>query len=384
MKIPWCFFLWTACVVVVDTTTTTTTNLEKAVNHVWQGMMEANAYQEPFLIHRPYSETPGDAVSEGVGYGMLIAWALNDSLTLDRLYDGADQTMWNGRFYDWRVDAHHQKVAYGAATDAEQDIAAALILVLKKMERGMWPRSRYEKYGVRARTILDQLWSQGITYQGTLRPGYGWGGDDFVNVGYFAPAWYRLFAEFQPNRDWMRVVDRSYAILEKSPGYDRGLVPDWMTPEGQWVYSGLGYNAYGDGRYLYKDAIRTLWRVGTDFLWNDDDRARLYLDKALGFLGTIQQANFFQMDGSLVPADDVWVFDGGQRQRPRREHSCLTVGMWGIPLFLRGNSSHDVISEMLTFYTPNATHWEAENNEMYFEQFLACFGALIFCGQWWM
>ena len=220
-----------------------------------------------------------------------------------------------------------------------------------------------------------------------------------MNVGYFAPAWYRLFNEADIHeRDWLRVVDRSYTILENSPGYARGLVPDWMTPEGGWT-SNLGYNAYGDGRYMYKDAIRTLWRIGTDWLWFGEERALDFLTNARFFMqhvyGGIHSANFFQMDGSLVPEGDQWIFEDGKRERPRREHSPLTVGMWGIPIFLIGSPEEKeaVVRELMKFYTPNATYWglvrnvddpleTTDHNEMYFEQFLASFGALIFSGAW--
>jgi endo-1,4-beta-D-glucanase Y len=373
-------------------------DLSNALTNVWHGIVSANNDREPFLIHRPYSETAGDAVSEGVGYGLLMALFLDDEATFHRLFEGAESTMWNGRCYDWRVDQYNHRSAFGAATDAEQDIAAALLMAHEKIVQGNWtlPENRYAQ---RAQTIMDNLWNQGITWQGTLRPGYGWGGDDFVNVGYFAPAWYRLFHRMdEKKRDWMRVVDRSYFILKNSPGYDLGLVPDWMTPDGQWT-SNLGYNAYGDGHYMYKDAIRTLWRIGTDYLWFGDERALEYLGNARFFLehiyNGIQSANFFRMDGTLVPETDVWVFDDGHRQRGRREHSPLTIGMWGITIFLLGSPEEQeaVVHELLKFYQPNATYWGLDtnpedpgettaHNEMYFEQFLGSFGALIFCGLW--
>lgn len=371
-------------------------DLKNAVTNVWRGLVNANNDRSPFLIHRPHSETPGDAVSEGVGYGLLMALFLNDQATFDRLVDGSETTMWNGQCYDWRVDSNNQRAAYGGATDAEQDIAAALLMAQDRVLSGNWSDTKNGFYGQRAQTMMDNLWSQGVTSDGTVRPGYGWGGDDFVNVGYFAPAWYRLFGRADTQRrDWEKVVDQSYAILEKSPGYPLGLVPDWMTPGGQWT-SNLGYNAYGNGHYFYKDAIRTLWRIGTDWMWFHDPRALAYLTKARDFLQSVNEANFFQMDGSLVPADDVWVFDNGQQQRARREHSPLTVGMWGIPLFLLGSPEEQrvVVNELLRFYqSPNATYWgldvnpsdaleTVQHNEMYFEQFLASFGALLFTGLW--
>lgn len=374
-------------------------SLNNAIQCVWQGFIDRNHYQQPFLIHRPYSETPGDAVSEGVGYGLILALYNNDQTNFNNLLQGAEQTMWNGQCYDWRVGGNNQRMSNGGATDAEQDIAAMLIMAQSKVNCGNWSDYQSGFYGNRAQTMLDNFWAQGVTWSHIVRPGYYWGGDNFVNVGYFAPAWYRIFNSFDnQHRNWLAVVDKSYEILNKSPGHELGLVPDWMTPSGQFT-SGLGYNAYGDGHYMYKDAIRTLWRIGTDYLWYGDTRALQYLQNAYNFLeeayGGIGGANFFQMDGNLIPSQDVWYFDAGQRQRHRQEHSPLTIGMWAIPIKICGNDSQIVtaIEEMLCFYQPNKTYWGLEenpwdinediyHNEMYFEQFLASFGALILDGSW--
>lgn len=351
--------------------------IDEAIDRVWlDGFVADNIGRSPFLIHRPRSETPGDAVSEGVGYGLILAMYCNDQIHFDALLEGADATMWNGAYYDWRVNTDNQRVAYGGATDAEQDIAAMLIMAHRRED---W----IDGYGYadRALLILDHLWTNGIQ-DGILRPGYDWGGYDLVNPGYFAPAWYRMFHEFDTRRrDWMSVVDRSYDILERSPGYDKGLVPDWMTAYGGEARN-LGYNAYGDGRYMYKDAIRALWRIGTDLEWNGDERARQYIENARRFLtdaGGMSAANFYQMDGELVPDGDVWVFDGGSETRPRREHSPLTVGMWA---FAAENKT-EARTMLMSFYE-SGPYWrsDAAPNEMYFEQFLGEFGALYLSGRW--
>lgn len=371
-------------------------DMNRAIENVWTGLVQRNQlYAGPFLIHRPFSETPNDAVSEGIGYGLIIAMYCNDQEHFDMLLEGADATMWNGQYYDWRVDAYGNKMALGGATDAEQDIAAMLIMAQSRVDSGEWMDYHNGYYRQRAVQILSNLWQQGIV-DGILRPGYQWGGTDFVNVGYFAPAWYRLFQQFDPDpsHDWGSVVETSYAILNNSPGIANGLVPDWMTPIGGFT-TDVGYNAYGGGAYMYKDAIRVLWRVGTDFVWNRDNRARDYIEKANSFLwdvhGGITGANFFDMDGGLLPITDEWIFDGGKRTRPRREHSPMTVGMWSIPCALAGNETQKkgCAQELLRLYEPNATYWGLTTgnetilqNEMYFDQFLALFGALFFSGRW--
>ena len=143
----------------------------------------------------------------------------------------------------------------GAASDAEEDVALALIFADKLVSAGKWQPYTSAKLGsdykAHAQKILDCMWSsKQITSNGILAPGAGWGGYEFVNPGYFSPAWYKVFAKFDSNGDrWNTVVDKSYEIIALSPGYGMGMVPDWMTPEGGWVGSaGLGYNAYFESR----------------------------------------------------------------------------------------------------------------------------------------
>lgn len=334
------------------------------------------------LVHRPRSETPGDAVSEGVGYGLLASVFVDDKQSFDQLLEAADAHLWNGRWHDWRADEWGNVVATGAATDAEQDIAAALLLAQRKVDRGAWAEGTIS-YRLRAQQILDSMWDFSmITTSGNVAPGAGWGGDGFINPGYFAPLWYRLFLEEDGNvarHPWEMVIEKGYTSLRDSPGFERGLVPDWMTPNGGWV-SNLGYNSYGDGRYLFKDAIRVFWRIGTDYLVSGDERARALLENAIGFLPELTQANFFTMEGQSVPCGDVWLFDGGQMERPRCEHSCLTVGMWSIVHHALGRDTR----YFLTFFDETSGAWASDNypNELYFEQFLALFAAITISGKW--
>ena len=364
--------------------------LEEAIHQAYVGIINRNEeYPKPFLIHRPFSETPRDAVSEGVGYGLLLALYLDDQSTFDRLLEGADQMMWNGVCYDWRVNEQGQKTGIGAATDAEQDIAFAL---LKADEQSGWnPNPFYRERGL---TILHQLWERGIE-NGILRPGYYWGGFSLVNPGYFSPAWYKEFARWDPSHDWLSVVDRSYEIIAKSPGYEKGLLPDWMDANGRPA-TNLGYNAYGDGNYMFKDAIRVFWRLGMDAIWNQDERAIAFLKKAYQFQPDIKKANFYQMNGELLPENDEWIFGGGKKTRSRREHSPLTVSMWAIPIWLFGTEGErqGVIDEFAFFFPEcSQTYWgritnprdpneTIDHNEMYFDQFLAEFGSMVVADQW--
>jgi hypothetical protein len=89
------------------------------------------------------------------------------------------------------------------------------------------------------------------------------------------------------------------------------------------------------------------------------------------------------MEGNVVPCSDVWYFDGGNMQRPRCEHSALTVGMWSIVHQCQGHTE-DAVSYLLSFFNATTGQWMSDDypNELYFEQFLALFGAIVLSGQW--
>uniref|UniRef100_I2CQP6 Glycoside hydrolase family 8 n=1 Tax=Nannochloropsis gaditana (strain CCMP526) TaxID=1093141 RepID=I2CQP6_NANGC len=370
----------------------------------WEGLKARNI--DPYdikLVHRPRSETPNDAVSEGVGYGLLLALYSNDQEYFNMQLDNAERYMWNWRnFHDWRINEQGSIQGTGAATDAEEDIALACIFAQHLVDKGVWEPHTTPKgasYGKRAQEILDAMWDVGMIQDGKfLAPAAGWGGRDFVNPGYFAPAWYKIFAEFDANadrHDWKAVVDQSYESILANVGSDKGLIPDWMTPAGTFYYQGLGYNAYLDGRGFYKDAIRTHWRLATDALWFNDERAKEFLAKAYTFLegkGGPKEANFFTMEGEPVPMTDFWDFDNNQRRRHRFEHSHLTMGMWATTGFVAAGpkESKPYSDELLSFYE-GGDYWghkidpaggteDIEHNEMYFDQFLAWFGASTISG----
>lgn len=374
--------------------------LSEALEKTWEGIKERNI--DPYRIkcvHRPYSETPDDCVSEGIGYGMILALYSNDQEYFNTIWESAETYMWNGRYYDWRIDVNGFKTGMGAATDAEQDIAFALISAQSRVDKRVWVIPPFHVgYGERAQNIMDNMWNTGmISSNKNVAPGAGWGGNEFVNPGYFAPAWYRIFrdVDVSENHDWGTVIDNCYDIIQRNVGYDNGLIPDWISTDGNYYQGSLGYNAYGDGRYMFKDGIRILWRIGTDYAWYGDSRAKAFLEKSYDFItekGGADASNYYQMNGELIPEDDIWQFDGGQRYRHRREHSPLTIGMWSVVPFVLGKSDiAEYGNELLSFYEPNSTYWGksvSENdedilhNEMYFDQFLAWFGGVVLNNTW--
>lgn len=371
-------------------------NLSDVLINSYNGIKQRNIENYDLrLVHRPFSEYPNDIVSEGLGYGLLSSLYFDDYNTFNDLVMLGER-MWNSMYYNWHFDEEGNLMDAGGATDAEEDIALALIFAYRKMTRKEWPSLQSEFYRTRAQKILDNMWSFSmLSENGYICPGSNWGCDSLINFSYFAPAWYKIFLQFDsnPNHDWNFIIDQNYNLLENTIGYQKGLVPDWTNTKGGFVEIGsLGYNAYGDGRYFFKDAIRMLFRIGADFLWFNDTRAKTYLENAMNFIQNASRANFYTTDGEELPIDDIWIFDGGKKQRKRREHSHLTISMWSIPFSLLGDrmQREDFKNELARFSENNVNYWgktddpidneDIRHNEMYFDQFLAIFGGLIMNG----
>jgi hypothetical protein len=124
------------------------------------------------------------------------------------------------------------------------------------------------------------------------------------------------------------------------------------------------------------------------------------LDKAIAFLNSRGSpaplyANFFDIEGNLLPEEDTEQLGGDELNiiRKRREHSHLTVGMWAAAAMASGGAAlaEGYSDELLKFYKPGTDFWgyavdpsggteDTLHNEMYFDQFLAWFGASILGG----
>jgi endo-1,4-beta-D-glucanase Y len=383
------------------------------LRNTWNGLKRRNV--DPYntgMVHRPRSEQPGDAVSEGVGYGMILALYSNDQNYFNKIWDGGERTLWNGRFYDWRSDQFGNIIGTGAATDAEQDIAMMLIFADHLVNQGIWSAHvspQGATYASRAQDLLDLIWSDMIDGGRYLRPGNFWGGRDLTNIGYFSPAWYRLYQQFDARADhnWQAVIDQGYQTISAGSGYSRGLVADWSDAWGNTLAEGPGYNAYDNGQSMFKDGIRIYWRLATDALWFQESRATRFLGNAMTFLqqqanagGTSAMtnspahlANFYQLNGTQVPATDIWTeFNGGNSQRSRNEHSHLTLGMWASAAIGSGDVAlAERFSRQLQTFYEGGSYWGKTtdasgknetfaNNENYFDQFLAWFGAITLNG----
>ena len=119
----------------------------------------------------------------------------------------------------------------GAATDSDEDMAWALVMADRQ-----WggKGALDEDYLAYAKRHIDAIWKNEVEPYApyVLKPGDRWGGSLITNPSYFAPAYYRLFAEVSGNPNWLKVIDSSYDIIaQESERHQR--------QHQQWARSGL-------------------------------------------------------------------------------------------------------------------------------------------------
>jgi endo-1,4-beta-D-glucanase Y len=228
-------------------------------------------------------------VSEGMGYGMLLAAYTGDKALFDGLLG-----YWKGHpssqsmLMTWKIPG-----GSGSATDADEDTAFALQLARKQ-----WGSA----YDSDASTILSQILSADVTSDNYLKSGNNFGSKDPTNPSYFAPSFYKYFATVDTGNAsrWNALVTNGYTLLNSISGTN-GLVPAWCysncTQRGS---NGLNYT--DEQRYQY-DSHRTPWRIGLDKCWNNDSNATTYLNKVVGFFASASDTEGISSLGDIYESN---------------------------------------------------------------------------------
>jgi len=252
----------------------------------------------------PGAET-NSTVSEGIAYGMLIAVAMGDQPLFDSLWKYSQEFLNENGLMHWYINAAGTQVlGSGGATDSDEDIAWALVMASRQ-----WGGSGSldKPYLDHAKAQIQRIWDHEIDHgRGDLvLAGDTWN-EVVFNPSYFAPNQYRIFGMVSgKTADWNRVIDTGYATLAKclnsqNGNADNGLAPAWCNTEG----APTGTN--GASNYQY-DSARVPFRIGQDYCYSGEPRAREYLVKVSAFFAGVGAANIvdgYGLDGSPQPDKD--------------------------------------------------------------------------------
>ncbi len=159
-----------------------------------------------------------------------------------------------------------------------------------------------------AKQLLGDIWKYEIDNNRLPKNGSGWGDDNSLNISYFAPAYYRVFANVTGEARWGKdVVDYIYTVIgqnlnDSNGNKTNGLVPAFSKADGSAAavapgQSGLAFN------YQY-DACRTPFRIGLDACFSNEQRAVDYVEKTSGFFSAIGAAKIvdgYELNGNPKP-----------------------------------------------------------------------------------
>ncbi|MEO1209254.1 MAG: glycosyl hydrolase family 8 [Cyanobacteria bacterium J06638_20] len=241
-------------------------------------------------------EADARTVSEGQAYAMLRAVLIDDPDTFERTLNWAENNLQRQEgtaqldsLWAWTW-GQKQDGTWGIqdvnfASDADVDAIAALILASRR-----WNRPDYLAL---ARTKLEDLWNESVWVVGdrayllpgpitAFRPDPG---KLVLNPSYLFPSAFRLFAQVDPDHDWMRLVDTSYTVLNDAATVSAVELPsDWVQIN---AYTGrvrpLENHPTLTSKYGF-DAYRVWWRIALDALWFEEERATDFLQDTLPYI----------------------------------------------------------------------------------------------------
>lgn len=220
-------------------------------------------------IIRP--ENGNDTVSEGIGYGMLIAVFMNDQPLFETLWTYAQAHPDGKGLMTWCIASgvSGSCSGSGSATDGDEDIAYALLMATKQ-------------WGTHASDAMTQIKNilKNEVSGNILEGGDGFNNASEIDPSYFAPSYYRAFAAFDSadSAAWMGVLSESYTILAAATGAD-GLVPNWVNTGGTGISSVDSTN----GPYFGYDSCRIPFRVAMDYCINGEPKAQQYAQAIAAF-----------------------------------------------------------------------------------------------------
>jgi endo-1,4-beta-D-glucanase Y len=263
-----------------------------------------------------------ETVSEGQAYGMLFASLFDEQSLFDGLWlFAADHLNSNGLMH-WKIGGYRQVSGTGAATDADVDMAIALVNACMKVRQGTWTVSANNlDYCALAHTMIGKIWQTEVDHPGPgpsgglnnnagyeLIPGDSWNlrseyPEGITNLSYFAPGYFRVFAAFTGNTGWNSVIERGYEIVDAAqskPGNCSKLVSNWNQYDGDpQVVSWQGNTS----NYFGWDGARFAWRVAVDRHWYNSAESRETMNEIGGFFGSVGASNImaeYQLNGQPV------------------------------------------------------------------------------------
>ena len=215
----------------------------------------------------------GVTTSEGQGYAMLRAVWSNDRSTFESVWHWTQQHLQvrNDKLFAWKW--HGKVLSLHTATDADTDIALALLLAARRFDN-----AQYEHEAI---AILHSIWDLEILHlpSGSYVTAGNWSvHEDYptIHVAYLAPYAYEVFASIDTQHDWRKVIESSYALLHWLYDDQQTVLPPEV------VYLDRAHGGFllkhprsGETSAFGYDAFPLFWRIALDGQWFGRSEAAL-------------------------------------------------------------------------------------------------------------
>jgi len=313
-------------------------------------------------------DNTAQTVSEGIGYGMLLAAYAGDKDLFNRLWAYYKQFRNANGVMHWRIDGCTTVSGQNGATDAELDAAMALIVA-----NYQWPNtSSPHNYKTDAVTLINAIKNKEINSSDyTFENGDSWK-PACRNPSYQAPGYARVFKVFMAengqanNAYWDNVIQKTESLLINNANTTSGLSTNWCTPAGPPNSSCSGSGTAPD-KFGY-DACRAPWRQAVDYIWYGPSAMQTITNRQAAYwigkggAGSIQGGDNLNHDGSGSGS-----------------HNAAFVGPVGaLSLSISNTTANQAFCNAL--YTENKNDALASG---YFTKILQMIGLFVQTGNFW-
>ncbi|MGN6644989.1 MAG: glycosyl hydrolase family 8 [Cytophaga sp.] len=249
-------------------------------------------------------DNTSETVSEGIGYGMLLAAYAADKDLFNRLWAYYKQYRNGNGVMHWKISGCNSVIGQNGATDAELDAAMALVVA-----NYQWPNTTSpHNYKTDAVALINAIKSHEINASDyTFENGDTWK-PACRNPSYQAPGYARVFKVFMAengqaaNAFWDNVIQKTESLLISNAHATSGLATNWCTPAGPPSSSCSGSGTAPD-KFGY-DACRAPWREGVDYIWYGPSAMQTITNKqtalwiSKGGAGSVRGGDGINQDGS--------------------------------------------------------------------------------------
>lgn len=216
------FFIFTAIAIIFFVKDNSNTKEGDMINQLYHEWKHSYVEKLPDGTCRVIDPQQNNiTVSEGIGYGMMFSAFLEDQETFDGLLNYEKKYEDQNHLMNWKVDSSSQIVGTGSATDADEDMAYALLRAYS-----VWQEDRYLQESL---TKITSIKKYEINGDFEVLPGDQWGSNAPYNPSYVAPYYYALFEKVSEDEDWSTIQTVNLKKLHEHMNQVTGFLPDWIS-----------------------------------------------------------------------------------------------------------------------------------------------------------